>query len=57
VGFLEILHDAFSSGFDNTFLFFLDFCFQSSQLGLLLLDVAALRDFKTSVGGTRGIPR
>ena len=45
---LEVFQDAFPSSFDSTLLLLLSFCFQSSQLGLLLLDIAALRDFKAS---------
>jgi hypothetical protein len=49
MGFLEVFQDAFPSSFDGTLLLFLNFRFQSSQLGLLLLNIAALRDFKASV--------
>lgn len=49
MGFLEIFQDTFSSGFDSAFLLFISFCFQGRQLGFLLLDIAALRDFEVSI--------
>ena len=49
--FLEIFQDAFSGSFNRAFLLFLGFCFQSSQLRLLLLDIATLRDFTASALG------
>jgi len=56
MGFLEIFQDAFSSSFYRAFLLFLSPSFQSSQLGLLLLDISALCNFKASVfEGTRDI--
>ena len=56
MNFLKIFQDTFSSSFDCAFLLFIGFYFQSSQLGLLFLDIATLCDFKTSViGSTRGI--
>jgi len=46
MGFLEIFQDAFPGSFDRAFLLFLSFRPQSSQLGLLLLNIAALCDLE-----------
>jgi len=55
MGFLKISSDAFPSSHNRTFLLFLSLRFQSSQLGLLFLDIAALCDFRTSALGMLGM--
>lgn len=46
--FLEIFQDSLSSSFYSVFFFLFSICFQNGQPIPLLLDIAALRDFRVS---------